>query len=149
MVIQTNGMGQTFAATTNGTSGTQTFGITSGTSNCTSDGVVAANRQREAFAEASLPHLLRDMAVGRGEYLAGLGILYGCSREALPLFAQAAQRSFKEICEGKSCAGNAGDFLTAVESKLGKDAGLVKSCPKLAAVVPAPAKNLKLAAKTR
>src|SRR3954469_2639303 len=43
---------QILAATTNSTFGSQTFGITSGTSNCVSGGVVALDRQQTAFAEA-------------------------------------------------------------------------------------------------
>jgi len=42
MLIQSNGKEQIFVATTNGSSGSQTFGITSGTSNCKDDATTVA-----------------------------------------------------------------------------------------------------------
>src|SRR6476620_4123342 len=55
---------QILAATTNATFGSQTFGITSGTSNCVSGGVVALDREQTAFAEVNFNDLKRDMASG-------------------------------------------------------------------------------------
>src|SRR4051812_16002049 len=60
---------QILAATTNGTFGSQTFGITSGTSNCTTAGVVKAQREQAAFVEVNFRDLKRDMAAGGGEFL--------------------------------------------------------------------------------
>jgi len=67
-VIKGNGKGQILAATTNGTSGNQTFGITFGTSNCTADGVVKAENEREAFVDASKSELMGDISNGEGSY---------------------------------------------------------------------------------
>ena len=61
---------QILAATTNGTFASQTFGITSGTSNCVEGGVVKAEREQAAFAEVNFQDLKRNMAAGGGEYLA-------------------------------------------------------------------------------
>jgi len=72
---------QVLAATLNGT-GMQTFGISFGTSNCTEDGVMQASKEKEAFIEANVVELRRDLALGQGEYLSALGSLYGCSGEA-------------------------------------------------------------------
>jgi hypothetical protein len=68
---------QIFGATTNGTSGNQTFGITSGTSGCTTDGAVKFVKEAEVYAEVNLKDLARDMAAGRGEFLDGLAALVG------------------------------------------------------------------------
>lgn len=65
------------AATTNGTSGNQTFGMTSGTLECdVNDGtkVGAIN-----FIEANKVALANDIARGQGEALATLASLYSCS----------------------------------------------------------------------
>src|SRR5687767_10565283 len=67
MVISSDGFSQVFAATTNGTSASQTFGITTGTSNCTRSGVVLADKEQEAFFEANFTELRRDIAGGGGE----------------------------------------------------------------------------------
>lgn len=146
MAIAGRGTGaQIFAATTNGTFGSQTFGITSGTSNCTYDGAVATAKQRRAFAEATLPNILRDASTGRGEYVMALGQLYGCKREALPQFAGAMKQKFRAICQGKSCL-KPSSFLSSVETQLGSDRQLKQACPKLAGPVVAQ-KPVKLAAR--
>jgi hypothetical protein len=70
------GITQVFASTTNGTFGTQTFGITSGTSNCVDavDPVV----QTTAFVETNRDVLAKDIARGNGETIATLSTLAGC-----------------------------------------------------------------------
>jgi Protein of unknown function (DUF3015) len=72
-------MMQVFAATTNGTSGNQTFGITSGTSGCTEDGAVKFVKEAEVFAEVNLDSLRREMAAGQGEYVRTFASLLGAS----------------------------------------------------------------------
>src|SRR5216684_3971141 len=54
---------QVLGATTNGTSGSQTFGISSGTSGCTEDGTVKLARATEVFAEVNFGSLQKDMAM--------------------------------------------------------------------------------------
>jgi hypothetical protein len=73
---------QILGATTNGTSGNQTFGITSGTSGCTTDGAVKFVKEAEVYAEINLKDISRDMAAGRGEFLDGLATLIGVSDKA-------------------------------------------------------------------
>lgn len=71
------GIVQVLAATTNGTFGTQTFGITSGTSNCenTSGGTASA----KAFIETNREAFSKDAARGQGETIANLTTLAGCA----------------------------------------------------------------------
>src|SRR6202022_366645 len=57
---------QVLGATTNGTFGTQTFGISSGTSGCTEDGAVKVAKAAEVYAEVNLDSLRREMAMGKG-----------------------------------------------------------------------------------
>ena len=66
---------QILAATTNGTSGNQTFGITSGTSGCTEDGAVKFVKEAEVFAEVNLDTLRQEMAAGKGEYVTAFATL--------------------------------------------------------------------------
>ncbi len=87
------GIVQVLAGTTNGTFASQTFGITTGTSNCVADGVVRVDREQEAFVEANLDALQRDIAAGGGEYLAAFTMLLGCDeaiRPAVYNFSQGA-----------------------------------------------------------
>jgi len=130
MLITGQGFVQVFAATTNETLGTQTFGISSGTSNCTAGGTVKEDREREAFVEAALPNVLDDASRGDGEYLNALGTLYGCDASALPDFGKAAQDNYETICQAEGCS-NAAQFLTSLEASLSTNPSLATACPKL------------------
>lgn len=67
---------QILAATTNGTFGTQTFGITTGTSNC---GEAAVGKTgAKTFIEGNREALAKDAARGSGETIDTLTVLAGC-----------------------------------------------------------------------
>lgn len=84
---------QIFAATTNGLSGTQTFGITSGTSNCDVGGGSA--RSVETFIAANRATLAVEAARGRGETISSLSSLAACGdADAL---ARSLQSNFKTV----------------------------------------------------
>ena len=85
------------AATTNATFGSQTFGITSGTSNCVSGGVVAAGHEQAAFAEVTFDDLKRDMAAGGGEFLSSFATLLGCEPAARPELARMTQAYYADL----------------------------------------------------
>jgi hypothetical protein len=70
------GFTQIFAATTNGSSGNQTFGITSGTSNCDA---AASTESAKNFVEANRVALAKDISRGKGQTLTSLSELAGCS----------------------------------------------------------------------
>ena len=56
---------QVMEATTNGTFGSGTFGISSGTSGCTNDGQVWASEKANVFAAINFDNLAQDMAQGQ------------------------------------------------------------------------------------
>lgn len=85
---------QVLAATTNGSSYTQFFGISSGTSGCVDDGAMAQNKQVPAFIEVNKVALATDAARGEGETLAGLAQLMGCSMDQL---APAMKANYNQI----------------------------------------------------
>ncbi|HOD77647.1 MAG: DUF3015 family protein [Syntrophorhabdus sp.] len=60
---------QVSAATTNGTFGNQTFGITSGTSNCEQFKTFVSNEKINTFVAENMDSLAKDIARGHGEYL--------------------------------------------------------------------------------
>jgi hypothetical protein len=70
---------QILASTTNGTSGNQTFGITSGTSNCGGSGSTA---QLENFIEVNQVAVANDVARGEGETIVSLAQILGCQNAA-------------------------------------------------------------------
>jgi len=66
---------QSLQATTNGTFGNQTFGITSGTLGCNQPASVAASERMIEFTAANLDNLAKDIAQGQGESLETLAEL--------------------------------------------------------------------------
>lgn len=79
------GMIQVFAATTNGWLGTQTFGISSGTSNCEEPGMgKSAFRQRlDQFVVGNTNQLKNDIARASGEAVSALESMSGCQAGSL------------------------------------------------------------------
>jgi hypothetical protein len=84
---------QIFMATTNGTFGSQTFGISSGTSGCTNDGVIIKNKHIN-LASGAFADLKQEMAQGQGEHLASLATLLGVRAEDQPLFFSLVQEQY-------------------------------------------------------
>ena len=94
MIFEPNsGFTQIFAATTNGSSANQTFGITTGTSNCADTGGGSASAK--AFVETNRAALSKDIARGRGETLTSLSELAGCGNA--DAVGKTLQKNFKQI----------------------------------------------------
>jgi len=87
---------QVLAVTTNGTSGNQTFGITSGTLGCDQNDVIASAEVRK-FAAANLDNLAKDMARGDGETLASLAAAMQVEPEDKPLLFATFKSNFTRI----------------------------------------------------
>jgi hypothetical protein len=87
------------AATINGISGNQTFGMSSGTLGCNVDDstMVAA----VSYIEANKVALLNDIARGSGETLASLGQIYRCSSDQ---FASALQSNYEQVIRAEASA---------------------------------------------
>jgi len=91
--IRDEGFVQVFAATTNGISLNQTFGITSGTSRCgKSEHDVASAK---VFIESNREALAKDISRGRGATIAGLSALARCNNPKA--VGATLQRNFKHI----------------------------------------------------
>lgn len=117
---------QVLAATTNGTFGSQTFGITSGTSNCASGGVLRAEREQAAFAEVNFGDLKRNMAAGGGEYLRSFSTLLGCEASVRPAFFKMTQDKFATILPSERSGPI--ELVVAVKAQIRADAGLAHAC---------------------
>lgn len=84
---------QILAATMNAT-GVQSFGITSGTSNCTDDGAVASNKQVIMYIEVNKTALANEAAKGNGETISGLANLLKVDQDE---FKQTLKENYKKI----------------------------------------------------
>ena len=116
MLIKSNTkLMQLFAVTTNHSFGSQTLGITFGTSGCSSSGLVQNDKQIQYFVEVNQQDLMREMAQGRGEKLSTLAALNGCmSENQVNAFNTKAQSQFKTIVPASNTS--AVDFVNNMKS---------------------------------
>jgi hypothetical protein len=108
-------------ATTNGTFGSQTFGICFGPSGCTNDGQVMAARKTDMFVASTFESLSEDLARGQGEHLASLAMMMGVAVEHQPSFFSLAQDQYRILMErgGRfSARSHQGNPEAAVENPL-------------------------------
>jgi len=81
-------------ATTNGTSGNQTFGITSGTSGCKKTKFVM-NERAEEFVASNMDQLAKEIAKGQGESIDTLAELLNVEDKAA--FSASLQKNYNSI----------------------------------------------------
>lgn len=115
---------QVLAVTTNGTSGNQTFGITSGTSGCTQDGMVSSSWKTAMFIDGNKSALARDTAAGRGETLDALAKLVGVETQDRLAFNRLAQENFSQIFPSGDVS--AAQIQTALHDVVAANASLRK-----------------------
>lgn len=109
------------AATTNGTSGNQTFGMTSGTLGCE-----AANgplKLAETFIDENMDQLAADTAMGQGETLAALAEVIGVEAQDSAAFNKTMQANFDAMF---SAEGTSNDAYEAMKAAMAQDASLQK-----------------------
>ena len=104
---------QVLAATTNGTSGNQTFGITFGTSGCTQDGVVSSSWKISMFIDGTRVALARDAAAGQGENLDALAVVMGVKADDRAAFAAAIKANFSTVFANENVAANLKEVLAS------------------------------------
>src|SRR5215467_327862 len=88
---------QAFAGITNATSGNQTFGVSTGTSGCTQDGVVKSTWKTAMFIDGNKDRLARDMSIGNGETLDSLAHLIGVREQDRAAFGRVMQANVSVI----------------------------------------------------
>jgi hypothetical protein len=88
---------QAFQATTNGTSGAQTFGISSGTSECKQPSSFVQNEELNKFVRFNMDNLAKDIAKGKGETLDTLVELLHIAPDQKAKFVVNVQANFSRI----------------------------------------------------
>jgi len=88
---------QSLQATTNGTFGNQTFGITSGTLGCEQPANIIKNDKALAFTRDNIDVLARDIAFGGGENLDTLAELLEVPAADRASFSARLQENFNTI----------------------------------------------------
>jgi hypothetical protein len=119
---------QISAATTNGSSYSQTFGVTTGTSNCSAStpaAEAAATAEREVFVTVNVENLSRQAAMGDGEHLYAFSEILGCNNsEGFDDFAEMSQTHFDTLFASK----DATQIISAYVSEIAKTPSLATNC---------------------
>ena len=90
-------LSQICAATTNGSFGNQTFGITSGTLECTPAPTFIASEKLNTFVGDNMDNLAMDISRGSGEYLSTLAVLLDVPVEERAEMYSLLQANFSNI----------------------------------------------------
>ncbi len=109
------------AATTNGTSGNQTFGMTSGTLGC--EGANGPLKLAQAFMEDNMDQLAADVARGEGETLAALAEVIGVEAQDTAAFNRTMQSNFDSMFSTEATSGSA---YEAMKAAMASDVALQK-----------------------
>ncbi|MES2917726.1 MAG: DUF3015 family protein [Pseudomonadota bacterium] len=128
MAGQSGPVFKVLGATTNGTSGNQTFGITTGTLGCQTNGAITSRARLSMFTGSNIDSLARDMSVGRGETLNVLADLMGVPEADKGHFFQATKTNFGKIFAPQN--ESAGQILAALEQVMSQDTLLAGYLPK-------------------
>lgn len=110
---------QVGAITTNGSFGNQTFGVSSGTLGCNTDGVVTPPTNVKMFTVANLDGLSRDIARGEGERLASLAELMGIAEQHRATFFRVAQGNYATIFPSENVTSE--QFLASLNQVMAAD----------------------------
>ena len=110
------------AATTNGTLGNQTFGMTSGTLGCDVDQVISV--AAADFLDHNMEKVARDMATGSGESLDTLANLMGISARDSSHFKAVTHARFATIFANDNV--HSSDVIAALTQVMKQDKVLAK-----------------------
>ena len=110
------------AATTNGISGNNTFGMSSGTLGCDQNDTVTA--AADTFLDANMERVARDMATGEGEALETLATLMGVEAADRATFYSVSQSNFKTIYSRDDVSSS--EVLASLKAVMSSDATLAK-----------------------
>ena len=123
--IHSDGTPQWFAATTNHSFSSQSFGISSGTSNCGHPGGYATlDAEKQLYVETNRDAITQEMAQGSGEHLVALASLMGCEKDVSASFGAVMKKNYKTIAEQKETR----PMLSKIQSVISSDSTLVKAC---------------------
>jgi len=118
-----SGLGpKVLGATTNGTSGNQTFGITFGTLGCSSNGAITSRETLALFIDGNMDNLARDIAKGQGETLATLSEVWGIDAQDQAAFSSFTQANFAKVFNSGNVTSQ--QVLNNLNALLAQDANL-------------------------
>ena len=113
---------QLLASYTNGF--VQSFAITTGTSGCSSGGLIKTSLlERKVFVATNLRALEVEMAAGQGEYVSSLAALSGCKT---PEFSVFAKSRYEKLLPSEKTSST--ELLDNLDRELATDPEMAKAC---------------------
>ncbi len=83
--------------TTNGSTGNNTFGVTSGTNGCSSSGTITYDGKGMVKVGAVMDEFSEDVASGDGEVLTAVAVTLGVKQEDRAYFKETMHNNYSEI----------------------------------------------------
>ena len=118
-----SGLGSHFIASiTNGTSGNNTFGMTSGTNGCSTDGTLTYGGK--SMIGSIMGEFTEDVARGEGDALDAVAVVYGIEKEDRKAFSQLLHANFNTIFPDENVT--AAEVNASIDELLRNDARLAK-----------------------
>ncbi len=106
--------------------GNQTFGMTSGTSNCGESGIVLAEKEQKVFVETNFQSLTKEMASGEGEDLNTLASLLGCPLNQTSAFGTFTQANFTSLFPSGGTSPS--QMLSSLKARMASDEHFGQTC---------------------
>ncbi len=110
------------ASTINGTSGNKTFGMTSGTNGCSTEGTLSYGGK--SMIASVMDEFSQDVAMGHGEALNAVAVLMGVAPEDRQTFAEVTHKNFNVIFPSADVT--AEEVMGSLQSVMKADARLAK-----------------------
>jgi hypothetical protein len=112
------------AATTNGTSSNQLFGITFDSLGCNSESIITAQYQRNLYVANNLDSIATDAARGGGNHLQSLAVLLEIAPEDQPAFYSLTQSRYTALFGNEEI--NSREWLTMLDQNMLTEPQLAK-----------------------
>lgn len=109
-------------ATTNATSGNNTFGMTSGTNGCSTSGKLTYGGKN--VVSSIMNEFSEDVARGEGDALDTVAVVYGVAADDRDTFAQVMHQNFSVIFPNENVT--ADEMMASIEAVMKNDATLAK-----------------------
>ncbi len=108
--------------TTNGTSGNNTFGVTTGTNGCSS--TVTLTYGGKSMVSSIMGEFSEDVATGEGDALNTVAIIYGVEKQDRETFAKVMHENFSVLFPHENVT--ADEMMASIEDVMKADSALAK-----------------------
>lgn len=122
-VVMDKRSSQVLVATTNGTSGNQTFAITTGTLNCLDDASSQVADKMDKYIQINKVQLAGDVAKGNGETIIALSEVMGC--QSSQNLGSALKANYRDVFANDFTTNEVTDSIITV---IQKDSQLSQEC---------------------